>query len=142
MVSSLATSPSVSESAASERERGTGTLLLGIGLLWAEFRSRQPTVAKTPFDVVWFDFRDSFGIVWGKRLQERVNEFAQRERWSAHLGQDGFQWEEHEPALEKLVSQAGTEARIDHTLRWLLRRFVEPVWLDERMKAGSGGVGE
>lgn len=77
------------------------------------------------FNRLWLDFFDQFGIVWGRRIQERVNFIAIKENWPARLELHGVQWTtEADPA---------TEARLEHTFRWLLRRFVDPAWIDERL---------
>jgi hypothetical protein len=80
------------------------------------------------FDRLWLDFFDQFGVVWGRRIQDRVNYMAEKERWPARLQLHGFEWTA--PADE------ATEARIEHTFRWLLRRFVDPSWIDERLGTG------
>jgi hypothetical protein len=77
------------------------------------------------FDKLWLDFFDQFGIVWGRRIQDRVNFIAVKEKWPAKLQLNGFQWNG--------VPDPATEARIEHTFRWLLRRFVDPDWIDERI---------
>jgi hypothetical protein len=85
-------------------------------------------------DGVWRDFGDRFGIVWAKRLMDRVNETAVNERWSARLEMHGFEWTKSSDPAEP----TRTTERAEHTLRWLLRRFVDPSWIDERMAEGGG----
>ncbi|MDB5347576.1 MAG: hypothetical protein JWP89_5953 [Schlesneria sp.] len=77
------------------------------------------------FDKLWFSFFDQFGIVWGRRIQDRVNFIAAKENWPAKLQLQGFQW--------TTAADPVTNARIEHTFRWLLRRFVDPDWIDERL---------
>ena len=79
---------------------------------------------------VWNDFREMFGIVWMKRAMDRINEeFAEREQWPARLGPDGLEWSET-PTEEQ---RRHTEARLAYALHWLLRRFVDPEWIDRRL---------
>lgn len=77
------------------------------------------------FDKLWLDFFDQFGVVWGRRIQDRVNFIAVKEGWPAQLHLHGFEW--------KADADPGTNARIEHTFRWLLRRFVDPPWIDARL---------
>ena len=96
------------------------------------------------FDQLWLDFFDTFGVVWGRRIQDRVNFIAEKERWPTRLELQGFIWTgtSEEPSLQALTDEVGAitdparavaEARIEHTFRWLLRRFVDPPWIDERL---------
>ena len=96
------------------------------------------------FDQLWLDFFDTFGVVWGRRIQDRVNFIAEKERWPTGLELHGFVWTNppEQPSLQTMtdevraitdVARAATEARIEHTFRWLLRRFVDPQWIDERL---------
>jgi hypothetical protein len=82
------------------------------------------------FERLWYDFRNDYGIVWAKRIQDRVNMEAEKEGWSVRLTPHGFD-SEHVP--EPRLSPAETEARVEHTLRWLLRRFVNDEWIETRL---------
>jgi hypothetical protein len=91
----------------------------------------RPSDSGIPLNRVWGDFRELFGIVWARRVQERFNDEARRkglpvrlsihglEGASGHLPAGGFD----EPSL------AAAEA----LLRWLLQKFVEPGWIDARL---------
>lgn len=102
---------------------------LGIAALAGWRAALRVTDANFGPDRVWRDFRDQFGIVWAHRIRERINEQADQERWPVRLERIGF------------VSIDGTEVsldeaarrRVDHTLRWLLRRFVDEAWLNDRL---------
>lgn len=78
----------------------------------------------------WVDFRDFYGIVWGKRVMDRINEAARQERWPVRLDLEGFIPCD---AADGITREAAI-GRIDFWMRTLLRRFVEPAWIDERMK--------
>lgn len=78
---------------------------------------------------VWRDFGDQFGIVWAQRIRERINERAAQEKWPVRLERSGFVQIGGEPANNAELA----DPRIEQALRWLLRRFVDDVWLDERL---------
>ncbi len=88
----------------------------------------------TGMDKVWRDFRNSFGTVWAFRLMTRINEIAQRDQWPWRLTHEGLR-------LTSIGSPyAGDPAddmRVDQTFRWLLKQFVETVWLDRRLGRSS-----
>ena len=80
--------------------------------------------------VVWSDFRNSFGVVWSRRIMERFNQQAAEGRWEVRLETEGFVW----GADPDGVSRESAEA--ERFLRWLLRRFVDDEWIDVRMASG------
>jgi hypothetical protein len=81
------------------------------------------------FDRLWRDYRDMFGIVWGRRLQDRVNGISQQQDWPVHLDHAGFVWNSQTPPERR----EEVSEKIEQTLKWLLRRFVDPVWIDTRI---------
>lgn len=114
---------------------------------------------KNPLDLIWFDFFDSFGIVWGRRIQDRVNYQLQKESLPVRLELDGFRWTDQPPSNVKSTRvpestgktasetdslnvqvRRDTEARIEQILRWLLRRFVDPAWINQRLDSKSLSV--
>lgn len=114
--------------------RLAGSVLLAFSTLIVLGRSQ---VAAPPFeaqstalDIVWFEFVDAFGMVWAKRVMDRVNQSATHERWAGRLELHGFVWQ---PDCSE-ADRSRTEERLDHTLRWLLKRFVEPEWVDRIAK--------
>ncbi len=94
---------------------------LGLSALAGWLASRNRQTLPDPLDQTWVDFRDRFGLVWAARIKERVNATAEKECWSSRLEMQGFRPMEGEGAL----SEQETRSRADHTLRWLLRRFVD-----------------
>ncbi|QDU39910.1 hypothetical protein Mal4_42640 [Maioricimonas rarisocia] len=112
-----------------ETARRVASLLLMAGAVLAWWIGRRRAPAGSTYDAVWFDFADRFGIVWALRIRERINDRARQEKWRARLEPQGFVWE---AALDEQTRRE-TGARIDHTLRWLLRRFVDEPWLNERL---------
>lgn len=110
--------------------RTLAALLVGLGAAHGLRQGMRPSLSDNRFTQLWYDFQDTFGIVWSLRIQERINQTAEQEKWESRLTPDGFHW------LTETVSddvQQQTEARMEHTLRWLLRRFVDPEWIDQRL---------
>src|SRR5579859_69299 len=86
--------------------RALATLLLGMAVWAAAFAARKaprrpliPTPipmaeggarAPTAFDRLWNDFRDLYGIVWARRVLDRVNDAAVHENWPVRLHLHGF----------------------------------------------------
>ncbi|MDX1970065.1 MAG: hypothetical protein SFV23_23025 [Planctomycetaceae bacterium] len=109
-----------------------------IGLAMASLRAlrilRQRSSARSRFDRVWEDFVVRFGMVWSRRLLDRLQVLARKESWTCEVTPLGFVWPDQ--------SDAATEAAVEHALRWLLRRFVDPAWLDERLGATNSAVAE
>ncbi|MCA9036733.1 MAG: hypothetical protein KDA91_16480 [Planctomycetaceae bacterium] len=100
------------------------------GYLWlrrlTELRSRKPLDALSAGNRCWFVFRDFFGIVWAKRVMDRMNVFAAREGWGIHLSLDGF--DIVEPDLAVGSEQMDRPIAI---LEWLLSRFSGENWRRE-----------
>ncbi|GAB5443243.1 MAG: hypothetical protein Fues2KO_35920 [Fuerstiella sp.] len=69
---------------------------------------------------LWIGFRDVFGIVWAKRVMDRTNQLAGRERLNVHLTLDGFvsggEAENHP------TDDAG---RTGQLMAWVLKRFFD-----------------
>jgi hypothetical protein len=122
-------------------ERSMARFMAALGFLLAigEASSRSnaaPNDEISRFDVLWFDFMDSFGMVWAKRVMDRVNESARHEKWTMKLELHGFVPLAESPSAEELLR---TEERIEHTFRWLLKRFVDPEWIDARLQTSTVG---
>lgn len=84
------------------------------------------------FNRLWNDFRNCFGVVWSHRLRESFNETARNSGWPVVLLPTGLA-PTNTPAGNARVNE-GTIAEIEHTWRWMLRRFVDPEWIDTRLK--------
>jgi hypothetical protein len=107
---------------------GVTAIVLFQGVLTA-VHSRTTQPGTSSWNRLWTDFRDTFGIVWANRIAERVNAEAAKGAWSVRLQPEGFVGIEPgvPPDLTRNASQ------IDHTLRWLLRRFVDEEWIAGRI---------
>jgi hypothetical protein len=92
--------------------------------------STPSTIARTgkptaPFDLLWLDFRDAFGLLWGLRLQERVNAASSAAKWGVELRWYGFESPEIPAQQREALRQAMTG---------LLRRFVSHEWIAARLE--------
>jgi hypothetical protein len=122
--------------------RAVATILLSAAI-WAALlmlrripRKARPGGA-TVFDGLWSDFRDLYGIVWARRVLDRVNVAAVEQNWPVRLQLDGFAPLDPSGSLSPTPEQSG---QIEHTLRWLLRRFVDPEWIDAHLNERERGV--
>jgi hypothetical protein len=84
-----------------------------------------------PLDRVWNDFRELFGIVWARRIMDRINEDARRQQAVLYLGWHGLETATGEKPTVPLDPAA--HAAAEKGLRWLLQKFVDPEWIDRRM---------
>jgi hypothetical protein len=107
--------------------------IFAAAVLLALRQGRRPCRAGNRFDRLWFDFQDAFGIVWAIRIQERINLLAEKERWACRIRPEGVNWSPEAGAEERARSEAGLE----QALRWHLRRFVDPAWIDRRLNGGE-----
>jgi hypothetical protein len=69
---------------------------------------------RTEADLLWLDFRDRFGIVWGQRIREQMNRAAANAGWPVTLTWHGLERKEN----------VDEKALLD-TLRAVLSRFRE-----------------
>jgi hypothetical protein len=107
-------------------------LLLCVAALataWLFWRSeRSPTNA---YDRLWLDFRDSFGLFWGLRVQERINAAAQQYGWDLELTWSGFR--QRNGCAPLTAIDATIEPALRTTFKGLLRRFVSNAWIAQRL---------
>lgn len=153
--------------------RACATMTLGISFVRVRTSALRKRETDKTFDTIWRDFRDWFGIVWARRIQDRINKTAESESWSCRLAYSGFEKfdaipnvalttetrvAQDEPLESKSVSTVAVDQadrpaklppspddlpepkknvpekeRIEQTMRWLLRRFVDPSWIDSRL---------
>ena len=100
--------------------------LVGLAVIEAYRQAIRPIATKSPEDRLWIEFRETFGLVWSARIQEQVNTTAHAESWPVKLGADGLAWDEN--TSDQL--RQNTLIKVHKRFRWLLRRFVEPIWID------------
>jgi hypothetical protein len=98
------------------RDRPVGALLIlsapWVALLSVRRRPADGAVA----DLVWLDFRDRFGVVWGLRVREQFNRAAANAGLQAELDWSGL----------RETADAETSAAALTLLRALLKRFGPP----------------
>src|SRR5262245_36353456 len=107
---------------------GLGICVLGMVATWLQ--SRRITAAATAYDRLWLDFRDTLGMLWALRVQERVNSAAQQYGWNLELGWNGFR---SATGARLTAIDPAVEPALRTTLRGLLRRFVSGPWIAERI---------
>ena len=100
---------------------GLACCALAILVTW--LISRRPRATREPSNYLWLEFRDSFGLLWALRVQERVNELAREHREDCELQWSGFH------------SASGVRAEpptaLGLSLKSLVRRFLSPDRIDE-----------
>jgi hypothetical protein len=107
-----------------------GNVCLAGSLPLAALLSRRESPAAIPLDRAWLDFRDTFGLFWSLRLQERVNDAAMKLDWPVRLTWFGFVAASDGRPMTNWPSDLQRAVR--QTLQGLLRRFVSPRWLSAR----------
>ncbi len=115
--------------------RAWGTLLMAAAF-WLAWQSKvnAEVMFEHPLGRVWSDFRHDFGLVWARRMQDRFNLMAEKERWPERLTLEGFEAAEMPIATPSPGETPSRGPTSEYTLRWLLRRFVDPEWVDARLK--------
>lgn len=94
------------------------------------FRLRNIETARTRAelaDASWVLFQDLYGLVWARRIQDRVNQFAGREKWTVLLTHEGFR-----DSNGQTPSDEDLEKPRD-ALRWVLTRFADDQWIAEKL---------
>ncbi len=77
---------------------------------------------------LWLDFRDTYGLVWARRVMDRINQFGDREEWDVVMTLDGFQ-----STVDDTPLNAKTHHRPIEILRWVLRRFASDEFLNQHL---------
>jgi hypothetical protein len=125
--------------------RMRATLCAGLSVIWPCLLAASSRAFLAPWDRVWVDFVNMFGIVWGRRIQDRFNETARQSKWGVKLDFYGLAWDDAQTldAGGQPVAQSGPPVRpraaptwtpeMAAALQWLLRRFVDQVWLERRL---------
>lgn len=110
------------------------TLSITAAIWWAARLGSERYPVRLPLDRVWIEFRDQFGIVWSKRILDRLNEMAEKKNLPLRMGITGVvsvceksSTEEHNPPAQQDLLE------LEKSLRWLLRRFVEETWIDRQL---------
>ena len=112
---------------------GFALATLAILAAWTR-RLTAPTQRTLAYDRLWFDFRDTFGLFWALRVQERVNAAAQQYDWPLELTWTGFRDTADQSPLAAI--DPAIEPALRTTLKGLLRRFVTNQWIAQRRSEG------
>jgi len=86
-------------------------------------RLRTATTASLRIQAVGEMFSSLYGFAWTRRVQDRINQFAPRERWSVRLTATGF---------NRLDGNTPTDDELQQPLEafvWVLSRFADEGWL-------------
>lgn len=111
--------------------RALATIAISVAAWIAALQLRRsPAEGATRFDRAWVDFQDLFGIVWTRRIQDRLNAESTYGHWLVRFDRSGPV--PSEPGSPVMIADE-TDRQIDHAFRWLLRRFVDESWLAERL---------
>ena len=76
-------------------------------------------------DAAWNLFQSLYGLVWTRRVLDRVNQFAPGENWTVTLTLNGFR---------RSDGGAVSDAEITKPLeafRWVLGRFADQAWIEK-----------
>ena len=112
-------------------------LLLAVAAMiaaWARRLTSSSGQSCHAYDALWLDFRDTFGLFWSLRVQERVNAAARQFDWPFDLAWSGFRSRSDGAPLAAI--DPAIEPALRTTLRGLLRRFVSNHWIAERTAQG------
>lgn len=80
---------------------------------------------------VWSLFGSLHGFAWTRRVQDRINQFAPRERWTVQLTSTGFEHTEHDVAEESTDEEL--KQPVDAFI-WVLARFADETWLRQTLQ--------
>ncbi len=116
--------------------RSVATLLMSASIGVAYARSTYDPEHSEPLNRLWLNYIDHFGMAWPKRVMDRVNESARHEKWAGHLDWHGIVWQPNSSEEDR----ARTRQRMEEILRWLLKRFVEPEWINRRLGTPPTGT--
>ncbi|MCA9184877.1 MAG: hypothetical protein KDA99_04635 [Planctomycetales bacterium] len=117
----------------------TGTFLAvfltAIGALAVAWQNCRPLMIRSRDDRLWLDFRNSFGIVWGVRLQQRINASSHRYDWPIVLEWSGFGVRNDRPNVSPTILSDEHSEQLELAFQTMLRRFVDESWIRRRADA-------
>ena len=97
-----------------------GPILLALAAALATPPSSEADSTNGGANQLWTDFCDLFGMVWAKRVMDRVNQFAERESWSVRLSLFGFV-----ASGDRQTETVSPDVRATIVMCWVLRRFLD-----------------
>jgi len=111
----------------------TGLAICVVGLVVALGANRRLRMDANSLDHLWLGFRDAFGLLWGLRVQERVNAVARQNGWDLELTWRGLRNTTDDSPL--VAIDPAIESALRKTFTGLLRRFVSTEWIAERLRS-------
>lgn len=102
------------------------TSLFLIPLMWSCRASAPLTISERTTENLWHEFRDLFGIVWAKRVMERVNHSASEEKWLIRLQLDRVVTLD---STSDSMSLENSRKRLREILFWQFKRFYDEEWI-------------
>jgi hypothetical protein len=112
-----------------------GLQIGALALVSGWLTSRRATAAANPFDRLWLDFRDTMGLLWALRVQERLDSAAAQYGWDFEITWNGFRTRTGNAPLDAI--DPAIEPSLRTTFSGLLRRFVAHEWIAERLEHRS-----
>lgn len=111
----------------------------GTWLAWWTCLRRQVATPPRSWNRVWRDYRERFGLIWSRRIQERFNASAVQLDWPVRLGWGGFAPHPEQPSgTQAALSLLDRPGPAQTALRSLLRRFVADEWIAQRLERPTG----
>ncbi len=85
---------------------------------------------------VWSLFSSLHGFAWMRRVQDRINQFAQRERWTVQLKASGFLSANGTSNREGPSDQPQDDQLLQplEAFIWVLARFADEFWLRQMLQ--------
>jgi hypothetical protein len=114
-----------------------GLMLAMTALVAAWLTSLGSIGAANAFDRLWLDFRDTFGLFWGLRVQERLNAAAKQNGWEVELTWSGFHNRSADTSATIIDPVIGSN--LHAAFKGLLRRFVSGHWIAQRLDFSESG---
>lgn len=78
-------------------------------------------------DSAWKLFQNLYGLVWTRRVLDRVNQFALREEWIVMLTPEGFR------SADGLTVRDEDLLKPLDAFRWVLSRFADHEWIERHL---------
>jgi hypothetical protein len=109
-----------------------GLVLAAVAIVaaWAGRFTSAPPRSVLGYDRLWLDFRNTFGLFWSLRVQERINAAARQYGWPFEVAWSGFRSKADGSRLTAI--DPAIEPALRTSLKGLLRRFVSNRWIAER----------
>lgn len=95
--------------------------IFAVAWAWIPMPATAPGVER-----LWTEFCDRFGLVWQRRLQDRLNQLAIDEQW-------GVRFDGRRVVIDDADRFAASAVRVEYRLHWLFRRFADADWIADRL---------